>query len=186
MALPTPQKTVIVTGSSAGIGAATALKLARDGYAVAINHRDSATAADALAKRIAEAGGSALAVQADIRDREQVFAMFERVEAELGHLVGLVNNAAILEPQCRYDGIDADRLERVFATNVIGAFNCAAEALSRLRLSQGGRGGSIVNVSSIAARTGSPNEYVDYAMSKGALDTMTLGLAREVAADGVR
>lgn len=178
--------TVIVTGASAGIGAGTAELLAEDGYAVAINHRDSETAAAGVADRISAAGGSCLIVQADVRDAGQVAEMFARAEAELGPLTALVNNAATLELQTGYDGIDAARLERVFATNVVGAFNCAKEALNRLRVSRGGAGGAIVNVSSIAARTGSPNEYVDYAMSKGALDTMTVGLAKEVAADGVR
>lgn len=178
--------TVIVTGASMGIGAATAVLLARQGYAVCVNHRDSEIAAASVVDAIVDGGGKCLAVQADVREVHQVAEMFEHAEKTLGRLTGLVNNAAVLERQRDHEGIDSDRLQRIFATNVVGAFNCAKEALSRLRISKGGGGGAIVNVSSIAARTGSPREYVDYAMSKGALDTMTVGLAREVAADGVR
>ena len=176
----------IVTGASSGIGAATAVMLANRGYRVCVNHRDSAAAAEALAEGIRDNGGIAISHRADVRDVEAVRQMFDRTTEELGPLCGLVNNAAILERQASYDDIDADRLARVLATNVGGAFNCAKAALDRMCRSRGGQGGAIVNVSSVAARTGSPHEYVDYAMSKGALDTMTVGLAREVAEDGVR
>ena len=179
-------RTVVVTGASSGIGAATALAVAAAGAPVCVNYMNNEPGARGVADAIAEAGGRSLAVRADVRDERDVRSMFDTVEAELGPLGGLVNNAAILEPQTGYAGIDAERLERLLRTNVVGAFLCAKEALNRLRVSQGGAGGAIVNVSSIAARTGSPNEYVDYAATKGALDTMTVGLAREVAADGVR
>ena len=177
---------VVITGASSGIGASTAVLLARRGYPVCVNHRDSAPTADALVDKVRFEGGAAIAVQADVRNVDSVSDMFEQTVAELGPLHGLVNNAATLEPQGSYGDIDAERLARVLGTNVIGAFNCAKAALDRMRVSRGGQGGAVVNVSSVAARTGSPHEYVDYAMSKGALDTMTIGLAREVAKDGVR
>ena len=177
---------VVITGASSGIGKTTALLLASRGYAVCVNHRDSGQRLKRLWKTVRRDGGIGISVQADVRDVDAVQRMFDRAIDELGPLSGLVNNAAVLEQQGSYEDIDADRLARVLATNVGGAFNCAKAALDRLRVSRGGRGGAIVNVSSIAARTGSPHEYVDYAMSKGALDTMTVGLAREVAADGVR
>ncbi len=178
--------TVIVTGGSGGIGAATSRLAATEGYAVCVNYLTGAAAADRVVADITAGGGRAAAVQADVADSGDVRRLFDTAETSLGPLCGLVNNAALLEPQTDYAGIDAERLRRVLTTNVIGAFLCAQTALERMRLSRGGRGGSVVNVSSIAARTGSPHEYVDYAASKGALDTMTVGLAREVAADGVR
>ncbi len=177
---------VIITGAGGGIGAATVRAAAEAGYSVCINYLSNAGGARRLAAEIEDAAGRAIAVQADVREMHDVERLFATVDDELGTLVGLVNNAAVLEPQTDYAGIDAARLSRVLSTNVIGAFLCAREALNRMRISRGGAGGSVVNVSSIAARTGSPNEYVDYAASKGALDTMTVGLAREVAADGVR
>lgn len=177
---------VIVTGASGGIGAATARAAAEAGYAVGINYRSNLAAAERVARDIESAGGKCVVVHADIGIEADVAKLFDAVDEKLGPLVGLVNNAATLEPQTGYSGIDAARLQRILSTNVVGAFLCAKEALNRMRVSRGGNGGAIVNVSSIAARTGSPNEYVDYAASKGALDTMTVGLAREVAADGVR
>ncbi len=178
--------TVIVTGASGGIGAATARAAAQAGYSVCLNFRRNVKAAEQVAQHIESAGGRCAVVQADVGVAAEVSALFDAAEDKLGALVGLVNNAAILEPQTGYSGIDAARLQRILETNVIGAFLCAKEALNRMCVSKGGAGGAIVNVSSIAARTGSPNEYVDYAASKGALDTLTVGLAREVAADGVR
>lgn len=178
--------TIVVTGAATGIGAETAVQAAALGHPVCVNYRSNEDNAATVAGRIEDAGGRCLLVGADVRDAGAVEDMFDAAEAAFGAIVGLVNNAAILEPQSDHAGIDAARLERILATNVIGAFNCAREGLERMRLSRGGRGGAVVNVSSIAARTGSPNEYVDYAMSKGALDTMTVGLAKEVAADGVR
>jgi NAD(P)-dependent dehydrogenase (short-subunit alcohol dehydrogenase family) len=179
-------RALIVTGGSRGIGAATARLAAAAGYAVAVNYRDQRTAADAVVRDIAAAGARGLAVRADVAVESEVVAMFETVDRELGPLYGLVNNAGILEAQMRVDQMDAARLQRVLSVNVTGPFLCAREAVRRLSTRHGGRGGAIVNVSSVAARLGSAGEYVDYAASKGALDTMTLGLAREVAGEGIR
>lgn len=177
---------VIITGAASGIGAATASMAARKGFAVCVNYLANEQGAEQVVADITAAGGQAIALAADVRDEAAVGALFDKTEDALGTVTGLVNNAAILEPQADHTGIDAERFRRILDTNTVGAFICAREAVSRMRLSQDGPGGSIVNVSSIAARTGSPNEYVDYAASKGALDTMTVGLAKEVAADGVR
>ena len=177
---------VVVTGASSGIGAATAIATARSGFAVCVNYCSNEEGAANVAAAIEAMGQSVIVEQADVSVEADVSRLFASTHSELGEIVGLVNNAAVLERQSGYEGIGAKRLQRIFATNVIGAFLCAREALNRMRVSKGGTGGAIVNVSSIAARTGSPNEYVDYAASKGALDTMTTGLAREVAADGVR
>lgn len=177
---------LIVTGGSRGIGAATARMAASRGYAVCVNYRQARAAAEALVDEIRSAGGGAIAVQADVAIESEVIRLFETCDAELGPLAGLVNNAGVLELQSRLESLDRCRLERVFATNVFGAFACAREAVRRMSTRHGGDGGAIVNVSSVAARTGSPGEYVDYAASKGALDTMTVGLAQEVAQEGIR
>lgn len=177
---------VLVTGASRGIGAATALLLARQGYAVGINYRTGADEAQAVAQRIADEGGRAAALQADVADEGQVERLFGQCVERLGALSGLVNNAGILERQAPLEAMDAGRLQRVFATNVLGTMLCAREAVRRMSTARGGKGGAIVNVSSAAARLGSPGEYVDYAASKGAVDTFTIGLAREVAGQGVR
>lgn len=177
---------MLVTGGSRGIGAATARLAASRGYAVCVNYRSDAAAADAVVASIRAAGGRAMAVQADVADEGQVCRLFETIDAGFGAVTALVNNAGVLERQARVEDVDAVRLQRVFATNVFGAFHCARQALQRMSTRRGGRGGAIVNVSSVAARTGSPGEYVDYAATKGALDTMTLGLAREVAGEGIR
>jgi NAD(P)-dependent dehydrogenase (short-subunit alcohol dehydrogenase family) len=179
-------KVVIVTGGSRGIGAATARLAAQRGYAVCVNYRRNQAAADALVSEIAAAGGTALAVGADVASERDVVTLFETVDARLGPLAALVNNAGILEKQTRVEQIDAARLDRVFGTNVRGAFLCAREAVRRLSTRHGGNGGAIVNVSSRAAQLGAPGEYVDYAASKAALDALTIGLAREVAAEGIR
>ena len=179
-------KNLIVTGGGRGIGAATARLAAERGYAVCVNYRANQRAADAVVAGIEAAGGTAVAVRADVASEPDVVRLFETVDARLGPLTALVNNAGILERQTRVEHIDAARLARVFATNVTGAFLCAREAVRRLSTSHGGAGGAIVNVSSRAAQLGAPGEYVDYAASKAALDTMTLGLAREVAAEGIR
>jgi NAD(P)-dependent dehydrogenase (short-subunit alcohol dehydrogenase family) len=179
-------KVVIVTGAGRGIGAATARLAAARGYAVAVNYRSNRDAAEAVVRDIAGRGGRAIAVAADVAIEDDVRRMFETVDRELGTLSALVNNAGVLERQMRLEEIDAGRLQRVFATNVIGAFSCAREAVRRLSTRHGGRGGAIVNVSSGAARLGAAGEYIDYAASKGALDTMTIGLAREVAEEGIR
>ncbi len=177
---------VVVTGGGRGIGAATARLAARSGYAVAVNYRENHDAADAVRRAIVEDGGQAQAFQADIGDEESVESLFENVENQLGRLVGLVNCAGILETQMRVEEMTAARIRRIFDTNVVGSMLCAREAVRRMSTRRGGQGGAIVNVSSGAARYGSPGEYVDYAASKGAIDTFTVGLAKEVAADGIR
>ena len=179
-------KVMLVTGGSRGIGAAVAKLAARRGYAVGVNYRTHADAADAVVAEIRREGGQALAIQADVSQEDQVLGMFHTLDERLGRLDALVNNAGILEKQMRVDDMDADRLLRVLSTNVIGAFLCAREAVRRMSTRHGGQGGAIVNVSSAAARLGSPNEYVDYAASKGALDTLTIGLSKEVAPEGIR
>ena len=177
---------VVITGASRGIGAATAILAARDAYPVCVNFLRNEDAAQAVVRQIEELGGRAIAVQADVADPDDVAAMFDKATANLGAVTGLVNNAGILEKQTDFAGISRERLDRILRTNVVGSFLCAKEAIARMAKSAGGAGGAIVNVSSCAAKTGSPNEYIDYAMSKGAVDTMTIGLAREVAHDGIR
>jgi NAD(P)-dependent dehydrogenase (short-subunit alcohol dehydrogenase family) len=177
---------LLVTGGSRGIGAATARLAAARGYSVCFSYRSNGTAADAVAAEITAAGGEALAVQADVAVEADVLRLFETVDRRPGRLQALVNNAGILEHHMRVDQMSAGRIERVFATNVIGSFLCAREAVRRMSTRHGGRGGAIVNVSSVAATLGAPNEYVDYAASKGAVDTLTIGLAREVATEGIR
>ena len=179
-------KVLIVTGGGRGIGAATAQLAAEHGYAVCVNYRRNRTSAEAVVSGIESAGGKALAVEADVASEDDVVRLFETVDAALGPLTALVNNAGILERQTRIEHIDAARIDRVFGTNVRGAFICAREAVRRLSTKRGGAGGAIVNVSSRAAQLGAPGEYVDYAASKAALDVLTIGLAREVAAEGIR
>jgi NAD(P)-dependent dehydrogenase (short-subunit alcohol dehydrogenase family) len=178
--------TMIITGASRGIGAATARLAAARGYKVCVNYRSDHDAAASIVDAISIAGGTAIQVQADVGNADAVRGMFDTVERELGPAAALVNNAAILETQSSLLDIDACRFERVLRTNVIGAFNCAQEAVRRMSTQHGGTGGAIVNVSSVAARTGAPHEYLDYAASKGALDSMAAGLAREAAPHGVR
>ncbi len=177
---------LLVTGGSRGIGAATARLAAARGYAVCLSYRSNAAAADAVVADIERAGGEAIAVAADVASEADVLRLFETVDTRLGRLSALVNNAGILEQQTTVLKMDAGRLQRVLATNVIGAFLCAREAVRRMSTRHGGKGGAIVNVSSMASRLGSPGEYVDYAASKGAIDSMTIGLAREVAAEDIR
>jgi NAD(P)-dependent dehydrogenase (short-subunit alcohol dehydrogenase family) len=179
-------KVMLITGASRGIGAATAQLAARRGYAVCLNYRQRADAAEQLAQRIRQAGGRAITVAADVADEEQVAALFAAIDREFGRLDVLVNNAGMLERQMRLEEMDAGRLQRVFATNVLGSFLCAREAIKRMSTAHGGRGGAIVNLSSVAARLGAPNEYIDYAAAKAAIDAMTIGLAKEVAAEGIR
>lgn len=180
------QPVVVITGGGRGIGAATARLAAGRGYAVCVNYLKNRAAADALVAEIHANGGRALAVAGDVAKEADVIALFDAAARELGPVTALVNNAGILERQTRLDDMDAGRFERVFATNITGSFLCAREAVRRMSTRHGGRGGAIVNVSSMAARLGSPGEYVDYAASKGAIDTLTVGLAREVAEDGIR
>jgi NAD(P)-dependent dehydrogenase (short-subunit alcohol dehydrogenase family) len=177
---------LIVTGASSGIGAATARLAARKGYAVAVNFLRQRDKAEEVVAALRDAGGQAISVQADIGTELDVVRLFETTDRELGRATALVNNAATLEPQTRLDSMDAARLQRMFATNVIGSFLCAREAVRRMSTRHGGAGGSIVNISSGAARYGSPGEYIDYAASKGAIDTLTVGLAKEVAEEGIR
>lgn len=179
-------KVLIVTGGGRGIGAATARLAARQGYAVCVSYLENRAAAEAVVLSIRADGGRAMAVAADVAREADVSRLFETSDELLGPLGGLVNNAGILEQQMRVDEMSAARVERVFMTNVIGAFSCARQAVRRLSTRHGGLGGAIVNVSSAAARLGSPSEYVDYAASKGAIDTFTMGLAREVAEEGIR
>jgi len=179
-------KVALITGASRGIGAATARLAAARGYSVCVNYRTNRKAAEAVVEEVVRAGRRGIAVGADISKEADVLRLFEACDRALGPLAALVNNAGILETQMRVDAMDAGRLERVLATNVIGSFLCAREAVRRMSTKRGGAGGAIVNVSSGAARWGSPGEYVDYAASKGALDTFTVGLAAEVAEEGIR
>ena len=176
----------LVTGGSRGIGAATAILAARQGYSVAVNYTANAVAADAVVQAIRAGGGTALAIKADVADEAQILAMFARIDQDLGPLKALVNNAGVVDMPARVDEMSAQRLRRMFDTNVLGSFFCAREAVRRMSTRHGGSGGAIVNVSSVAARLGGPGQYVDYAASKGAIDTFTVGLAREVAAEGIR
>jgi NAD(P)-dependent dehydrogenase (short-subunit alcohol dehydrogenase family) len=185
--MPQPSdRVLLVTGGSRGIGAATARLAAARGYAVCVNYRARRDAADATVAAIAAAGGRAIAVQADVAIEADVVRLFEVCDRELGRLAALVNNAGILETQMRVEAMDAARITRILATNVVGSFLCAREAVRRMSTRLGGRGGAIVNLSSGAARLGAPGEYVDYAASKGAIDTFTIGLAQEVAPEGIR
>lgn len=180
------RKTLLVTGGSRGIGAAIVRLAAARGYAVGFSYRHRADAARALVAEIAATGGQALAVEADAAQEADTVRLFETVCTQLGPLSALVNNAGILAPQCRVEAMDSQRLQTIFATNVVGPFIACREAVKRLSTRHGGPGGAIVNLSSRAAQLGSPNEYVDYAASKAAVETLTLGLAKEVAAEGIR
>jgi len=177
---------VLITGASRGIGAATALLAARAGYAVAVNYAANSLAADEVVRQIRQGGGSAMAVQADVADEAQVLTMFEKVDAKLGRLTALVNNAGVVDQTSRVDAMSMARFKRMFEINVYGSFVCAREAVRRMSTRHGGTGGTIVNLSSVAARLGAPGQYVDYAAAKGAIDSFTVGLAKEVAAEGIR
>ena len=179
-------KVLLVTGGSRGIGAATALLAAKEGWSVAVNYTANSLAADEVVRQIRASGGQAMAVQADVADEGQVLRMFEHIDAKMGRLSGLVNNAGVVDVAARVQDMSVARLRRMFDINVIGSLICAREAVRRMSTQLGGDGGSIVNVSSAAARLGSPNQYVDYAAAKGAIDAFTLGLAKEVAGDGIR
>jgi len=175
-------KVLLVTGGSRGIGAATALLAAHSGWAVAVNYTANSLAAD----EVRASGGQAMSVQADVADEAQVLRMFEHIDAKFGRLTGLVNNAGVVDVTARVDEMSVARWKRMFDINVIGSMICAREAVRRMSTRHGGEGGSIVNVSSAASRLGSPGQYVDYAAAKGAIDAFTIGLAKEVAAEGVR
>ncbi|MCT4708414.1 SDR family oxidoreductase [Enterobacteriaceae bacterium H11S18] len=176
----------LVTGGSRGIGRATAILLAQNGYQVVVNYQRNKQAADEVVNTIREAGGVALAIKADIADELQVLAMFAEIDSAFGPVTALVNNAGILFQQSTIENLTAERINRVLATNVTGYFLCCREAVKRMAYRHGGEGGAIVNVSSAASRLGAPGEYVDYAASKGAVDTLTTGLSVEVAAQGIR
>jgi NAD(P)-dependent dehydrogenase (short-subunit alcohol dehydrogenase family) len=177
---------MIITGGGRGIGAATATLAAASGYAVAVGYVRDERAAEALVRGIRESGGRAIAVQGDVSRGADVARLFEAVERELGTPSVLVNSAGVVDRKARVDEMHEERIRRILGVNVVGSMLCAAEAVRRMSTARGGAGGSIVNVSSAAARHGSPGEYVDYAASKGAIDTFTIGLAREVAAEGIR
>ena len=179
-------KVLLVTGGGRGIGAATARLAAQQGWAVAVNYTANSLAADEVVRAIRADGGTAMSVQADVADEDQVLAMFARIDAKLGRLTGLVNNAGVVDVTARVDEMSVARWRRMFDINVIGSMICAREAVRRMSTKHGGAGGSIVNVSSAASRLGSPGQYVDYAAAKGAIDAFTIGLAKEVAAEGVR
>ena len=180
-------KTVLITGASRGIGAATALLAAKEGYAVAVNYASNSLAADEVVRQIRALGGQAMAVQADVASEAQVLAMFEKIDARFGRLTALVNNAGVVDQTSRVDDMTHERIKRMFEVNVFGSFLCAREAVKRMSTRYpGGVGGAIVNVSSAAARLGAPGQYVDYAAAKGAIDTFTIGLAKEVASEGIR
>ncbi|MDI3511145.1 MAG: hypothetical protein PWQ61_1910 [Betaproteobacteria bacterium] len=177
---------LLVTGGSRGIGAATARLAAAQGWAVAVNYTENSLAADEVVRHIRSAGGNAITVQADVADEAQVLRMFEKIDAKLGRLTGLVNNAGVVDVTARLDEMSMARWRRMFDINVMGSLLCAREAVRRMATRHGGDGGAIVNVSSAAARLGAPGQYVDYAAAKGAIDAFTIGLAKEVAADGIR
>lgn len=178
--------TAIVTGGSRGIGAACAVLAARQGYRVCVNYATNAAAADAVVARIAEAGGSALAVQGDVALEADIVRLFETAERELGPITALVNNAGVVDMPERVDSMSYERLMRMMTINVVGSFIAAREAVKRMSTKHGGQGGGIVNLSSAAAKLGAPGVYVDYAASKGAIDAFTLGLALEVAKEDIR
>ena len=179
-------KVLLVTGGSRGIGAATALMAAQQGWSVVVNYAANSLAADEVVRAIRATGGHAITVQADVADEAQVLRMFETIDAKLGRLNGLVNNAGVVDVTARLDEMSVARWRRMFDINVIGSLLCAREAVRRMSTRHGGAGGAIVNLSSAASRLGSPGQYLDYAAAKGAIDAFTIGLAKEVAAEGIR
>ncbi len=180
------KKVALITGASRGIGSATAVALAKQGFALAINYKTNDSAARRVVDKLTGMGVQAFPIMADISEEAEVVRLFDQVDQRIGRITALVNNAAILLPQMRVEQMNAERINRILATNVTGTFLCCREAVKRMSKMNGGSGGAIVNVSSAAARLGSPNEYVDYAASKGAIDTLTTGLSAEVAEDGIR
>lgn len=179
-------KVILITGGSRGIGAATAMLAAEKGYAVAVNYLKNKNAAEDIVQKIKNNGGNAIALGGDVAKEEDVLAFFKEAEEKLGNITALVNNAGIIELQSLLKNMTVERWDRIFATNTRGSFLCAREAVKRMSVRNGGKGGGIINISSVAAKLGGAFEYVDYAASKGAIDTLTIGLAREVAADGIR
>ncbi len=185
-ALAAPAPVALVTGGSRGIGAATCLLAAQRGFAVAVNYAANAAAAEAVVRQIRDAGGTAIAVQGDVALEADILRVFKTVDDQLGRLTALVNNAGVVDVASRVEAMSAARLKRMFDINIVGSFLCAREAVLRMSTKHGGAGGAIVNLSSVAARLGGPGQYVDYAASKGAIDTFTTGLAKEVATEGIR
>ena len=179
-------KVLLITGGSRGIGAATALLAAQQGWAVGVNYSSHSKAADQVVQQIISQGGRATAVQADVANEAQVLAMFDQVQSQLGRITGLVNNAGVVDAPSRVDEMSLERWRRMIDINIVGSFLCAREAVRRMSTRHGGSGGAIVNLSSVAAVLGAPGQYVDYAATKGAIDTFTVGLAREVATEGIR
>ncbi len=180
------KRVLLITGGSRGIGAATALLAAQDGWAVAVNYANNQAAANQVVQAIAQAGGQAIAVQGDVADEAQIARLFATVDQQLGRVTGLVNNAGVVDVTARVEDMSWQRLERMMRINVLGTFACAKEAIRRMSTRHGGQGGVIVNLSSAAARLGAPAQYVDYAASKGAIDTFTVGLAKELATENIR
>ena len=180
------EKIVLITGGSRGIGASTAILAGKMGWDVCFTYRSRESEASYVAKEIEKSGRRALPIKADVGIEKDIVSLFEKLDREFGRLDALVNNAGIITPLSKLTDMSAFRLQDVFNVNVVGSFLCAREAIKRMSIVQGGQGGSIVNVSSAAARIGSPNEFIDYAATKGAIDTMTLGLSKEVAEDGIR
>lgn len=183
---PIMKKIILITGSSRGIGASTAVLAAKQGYDVCVNYLQNRIAAEKVVNEIHQTGAKAIAYQADTSSEKEVISLFSKIDRDFGGLTALVNNAGILEIQSRVDKMDFNRLLRIVNSNIISSFLCSREAIKRMSTRYGGPGGAIVNVSSIAAKTGSPNEYIDYAASKGAIDTLTIGLSKEVAEEGIR
>lgn len=179
-------KTILITGGSRGIGAATALLAAKNGYNVVVNYHKNKTAADAIVSQIKNEGGTAIAIQADITKEQDVVNLFKETKSAFGNVDVLINNAGILEPQMRFEAMRMDRITNVFKTNVFAQFLCTQEAIKQMAFSKGGNGGVIVNVSSLAAKSGAPDEYIDYASAKSAIDTFTIGLSKELAHEGIR
>lgn len=179
-------RVLLVTGGSRGIGAATARLAGQRGYAVAVNYLHNREAAEAVVADIERGGGRAIAIQGDVALEAEVLRIFATMDERLGRITALVNNAGVLDRQVRLDEMEAARMQRIFATNIFGAFICAREAVRRMSTRHGGEGGAIVNVSSAASRLGSPNEFIDYAASKGAIDSLTIGLSKEIATEGIR
>ncbi len=180
------KRVLLITGGSRGIGAATALLAAQDGWAVAVNYANNQAAANQVVQAIAQTGGQAIAVQGDVADEAQIARLFATVDQQLGRVTGLVNNAGVVDVTARVEDMSWERLERMMRINVLGTFACAKEAIRRMSTRHGGQGGVIVNLSSAAARLGAPGQYVDYAASKGAVDTFTVGLAKELATENIR
>lgn len=179
-------KTILITGASRGIGAATALLAAKENYAVVVNYNKNKNAADTVVSQIQNEGGTAVAIQADITKEQDVVKLFSETKRVFGNLDILINNAGILERQMKFESMNMERISHIFKTNVFAQFLCTQEAIKQMALSKGGNGGVIVNVSSLASKSGAPGEYIDYASAKGAIDTFTIGLSKEVANEGIR